>query len=224
MSDKKKFLNNDEEDILEKNLVWMFGYPENVLNLLSNYLSAKNFEILEKPQLCKNLGTLKVGLNNTRTFTEYRKDKDYFFSNHYHKTWMFWLRKLILNRVHAQFQSLTKKIIISEPEGIGASFIISQCLPSSKLIILVPENDKAVELFTNEVMKNKKKLLITSLKPDLNRDEVQEIVEHRWSKIDEIIKNAYDFKHQQLRYKVNYEDLKNSTDIELEKIFKFLGI
>jgi len=80
MNNKKSiFLNKDEESILEKNLVWIFGYPENVLNLLSKHLSAHQIALLEKPQICKNLGILKVGLNKTRTFTEYRKDQDYFF-------------------------------------------------------------------------------------------------------------------------------------------------
>jgi len=221
---KRIYLNQEEEELFEKNLIWIFGYPEQASNLLSKHLSAHDIGLLDKPQLCKNLGALKVGLNNTKSFTEYRKDQDYFFSNQYHKTWMFYLRRLILNRIYAQFPSLTKKIIINEPEGLGASFIISQCFPHSKLIILVEENEKAIESFTKEVMKNKKKLLVTSLKPDLKEEEIQKIVKHRWLKLAEIINNAYNYKPKELRYLVNYEDLKNKTNDELEKIFRFLGI
>ena len=215
-------LTKNEELVLEKNLIWIFGYPNFVVNHLSRLLSEHGNYLLNEPLICKNLGMLKVGLSGTRTFTEYRKDQHYFFSNVFSETWKFYLRKLILNRIHAQFQNLNKKIIINEPIGNGASNIISECFPDSKIIFVLPDDSSAINSFINELSENKNKLLVKSMS-EMDHKVVRYVVTKRWMKLKEIMMEAYNHK-KDLRYIVNNEKLINDKNIELRKIFNFLGI
>ena len=224
MSRIKAELTKNEELLLEANLVWVFGSPETKLNLLCKQISTYHNHLLNQPQVCKDLGMMKVGLHSTRTFTEYRKDQDYFFSHQYSKTWMYYLKKLIINRIYSQFKDLTKKIIINEPQGAGASYIISEMFPKSRLLILLQDDKKEIDSFADQVMKNKKKLLVTSLNTELTKEEIYEIVTHRWMKIKEILMKAYNFKSKDLRYLIKYDNLKSIPQDEFKKIFKFLGI
>ena len=72
-------------------------------------------------------------------------NQDYFFHNTFKETWKFYMRKLILNRIYAQYKDLSNKIIIKEPHGSLAADIISECLPNSKIIILLRDGRDVID-------------------------------------------------------------------------------
>jgi len=170
MSNKVTMLTEHDELKLEKNIVWVFGltdpvfqngyFPEDSMNVLCKKLSRNENKLLLNPLICKDLGSLKVGVKSVKTVLEWRNDADYFFSKRYSNTWKLYLRKLILNRIHAQFQDLSNKIIICESTGIGTSLFISECMPKSKIIFLLQNDSSAIEYFTNHLMKDKKQTFL----------------------------------------------------------------
>jgi len=217
-------LTKNEELELEKNLIWLFGYPNYAVNLLSKQLSWKKNFLIDKPQYCKEPGVIKLGLHSARTSWEWRQDPDYFFSKRYIETWKFYLRRLILNRIYSQFNDFSKKIIINEPEGVGASTIISKTFPKSTIIFLVEENlSSVIDSFSDDLLTDRSKLPVSSLF-DLDKNDVNKIVTNRFSKFKKIIMETYDFHSKQVRYMVKFEDLISNSKEELKKIYKFLGI
>ena len=149
-------LTEKEELLLEKNLVWVFGFPKNAVIFLSKQLSFVEKNLFDEPLFCRNLGKLRFGMDRTIMDIEFfEKNPDYLFAIRYYETWRFYLRKLILNRIYSQFQDLSKKIIINEPEGISACSTISQCLPNSKMILVLPSEKYAINSFSNEIQADK---------------------------------------------------------------------
>ena len=221
---KIKALTEEKELELEQNLVWVYGFPNNAVTLLSKQLVCDKFHFLDKPQICKEPGMVKLGLNSVRTAWEWRSDPDYFFSKKYSKTWMFYLRKLILNRIFSQFQDTSNKIIINEPEVVGALSIVSKIFPKSKIIFIIPNNLSAlIDSFTSEVSIDRNKLHITTIF-SLDKNKIRNVVSNRFEKFKEIVLDAYNLHQADLRCLVKYEDLKNSTFTELQKIFQFTDI
>ena len=118
-------LTPEQEDILEKNLVWIFASPRSgttwvAAELLSNYT-----HIMDEPYIGTHLAGPFNGImgkdadssysRREKMVKQHRSRDDYFFSNRYKDSWKHFARKLILNRIYAQFQDLEKKIIIKEP-------------------------------------------------------------------------------------------------------------
>jgi len=188
-------LTEEDETQLEKNIIWVFGFPNNAVSSLSKLLSKYECNLFDKPQICKELGMIKLGLTNAKTFHEWRKDPDYFFSHKYSETWKFYLRKLILNRIYAQFQELHKKIIINEPDGVGASTTISDCLPNSKLLFLVQEDNLAIKYFINNILKNRKKITVSSV-AKWDENVAYKMVSNKVKKLKKVIMQAYNSKFQ----------------------------
>ncbi len=230
MNNKIRELDKNEELKLEKNIIWIFGltdpaldngyFTDDAANMLSRQISTNGNNLLENPLICKDLGMLKVGVKDVKMVTEWRADPDYFFSHRYSETWKFYLRKLILNRIYSQFKDLSKKIIVNELKGIGSSSIISECLPNSKIIFLVQNENAAVDYSTKLLLKDKNKLFFTSLISKLDKKEAQKIVSRRWKKLEKIMIQVYNSHSEGLRYMVNLEDLKENPHDELEKILK----
>ena len=232
MNNKIRELDKNEELKLEKNIIWIFGltdpaldngyFTDDAANMLSRQISTNGNNLLENPLICKDLGMLKVGVKDVKMVTEWRTDSDYFFSHIYSETWKFYLRKLILNRIYSQFKDLSKKIIVNESKGIGSSSIISECLPNSKIIFLVQNEKAAVDYSTELLLKDKNKLVFSSLISKLDREEAQKIVSRRWKKLEKIMMQVYNSHSEGFRYIVNLEDLNQSPHDEMEKILKFI--
>ena len=117
-----------------------------------------------------------------------------------------------------QIKQLNEKIIVNESKGMGSSSIISECLPNSKIIFLVQNEKAAVDYSTELLLKDKNKLVFSSLISKLDREEAQKIVSRRWKKLEKIMMQVYNSHSEGLRYMVNFEDLKENPQDELEKI------
>jgi hypothetical protein len=130
-----KKLNFKDERILEKNIIWVFGKNEEEIigktqSVSENVLRINSFHISD------HLATQVYAIKNrvVRRIDHLKNDPDYFFSEKFKDTWKFYLRKLILNRIFAQVQDVTKKIIIQECYPINISDVIGECLPNSTIL------------------------------------------------------------------------------------------
>lgn len=217
------FLNEEEELMLEKNIVWIFGFPKNEVSLFSKKLASDQNYLMNEPLFAKNLGVLRLGVDRTITDTEFfDKNPDYLFSKRFQETWKFYLRKLILNRFHSQFPDLTKKIIINESEGESGSLIISKTLPYSKILFLLPDEKYAIDSFSKEILTDENKILISKLvKVDNNL--AKEISTNRWLKIKNIINQVSESNKNRCLI-VQNENFQKKSSEEMSKIYQFLNL
>jgi len=136
---------------------------------------------------------------------------------------MFFLRKLILNRIYAEVQSIDKKIIIKELISWGAGDILSECMKNSKIIILLRDGrdvvDSSVEATSQDGFMTKKLGLNKQNRPVKIKGQSK-----IWTLAIKDLLKTYDMKPKDIRYKIKYEDLRKNTLEEVEKIYKFLEI
>lgn len=126
----------DEELMLEKNIVWIFGFYRSGTTWLGTQLLSHNTLIMHEPGITEHLGVhWETKYEVVRRFDRFYNEPNYFFSKRYENVWKYYLRKLILHRIYYQFFDLTHKIIIKEPSLVGGFDIISSCLPNSKIIL-----------------------------------------------------------------------------------------
>jgi len=126
----QRTLNEDEEKKLEENLVWVLG-------------STRSGSTWFATQLLNHQDTISWNEPGVTRLFKIVKDQhekhlsgdrfNYFFSFQHEKTWLPHMKKLILNRTYSQVRSLTKKIIIKEPESAQADLLM-ETFPNSKLI------------------------------------------------------------------------------------------
>ena len=104
-------LTNEEEKKLEQNLVWVLGSPRSGITWLARELLSFNTSVVRELNISEHLGTSVWGITEkiVRNIDFRKSHPDYFFSEKYKPVWMHFLRKLILNRIYAQFCDTTKK-------------------------------------------------------------------------------------------------------------------
>jgi len=148
-----------------------------------------------------------------------------FFSEKYAKTWKYFLRKLILNRIHAQLDDLTHKIIIKEPSGSLGSDIIASCTPNSKIILLLRDGrdvlDSILDALKGGGWETKRGQV------EISKEKRLEFLKQRakiWNRLMKILMKTYDLHPKDHRILIRYEDLRNQTFSELKKIYEFLDI
>jgi len=229
VSDLLKFKNSEiheltpeQELILEKNITWLFGAARSGTTWLALELLSYSTKRISEPLLERHL-SVPAGIQDLRFIDNPQKNPSYFFSEEYKKTWMFFLRKLILNRIFSEVQSIDKKIIIKELVTWGGCEILSECLKNSKIIILLRDGrdvvDSAVEATSQDGFMTKKLGLNKKSRPAniIGQSKI-------WTLATKDLLKTYDMKPKDLRYKIKYEDLRKNTLQELEKIYKFIEI
>jgi len=223
---KNKMLSSEEENVLEKNLVWIFSDRRSGSTWLGHELLSYETRYMDEPNIGYHLGMVQAFSGGTLKIIDAEKPRpDYFFSEAFQKTWKLFLKKLILNRIHSQFNDLTHKIIIKEPTGSMGADVIADCLPESKIIIQLRDG--------RDVMDSK----MNALKADgwevkrghavLTEDKRMEFIQTRgryWVKLMEVLMSTYKNHKEKLRIMVKYEDLLNNTFENTKKIYDFLEI
>jgi len=130
-------LTSEEELILEKNLVWIFASNRSGTTWMARGLLSYDTYIMNEPLIGYHLANFTRSPEPITSTEQGELRNFYFFHRGYQNFWNPHLRKMILNRIFAQFPDLSRKIIIKEPNGsLGASFI-SKCLPNSKIILVL---------------------------------------------------------------------------------------
>jgi len=195
----------DEEKNFESKLVWIFASPRSGTQWLGTQLLEYNTQLCHGPSIGLNLGSIHSGFEDkiVRQIEFRGNETDYFFSHTYKKVWQYLLRKFILNRLHAQFQNITTKLIMPAPEGSIAGDIIAQCVPNSKLIILSRDGRDVVDSVIDAGKPNSwhiKSRGVTPVTPK-NRARRIRIACKRWIKQIEVLNDAYNNHSPELRLK-----------------------
>jgi len=218
-----KFLNDNEENILEKNLVWIFGLRRSGTTWLAKELLSHNTYLWDEPWLGGHLGIMNtVG---ERNFDKAQIRKNYFFNKSFQDTWLVFLRKLILQRIYSEFKDLSKKIIIKEPNGSLAADIITSAVPKSKFVLVVRDCRDNIDSVLNGMKEggwraNWQGFSISDSKRESFIEDEAKVIQKTW----EILLKAYENHDDDKKYLIRYENLRFKTLEELEKLYKFLGI
>jgi len=220
-------LNEESELLLEQNIVWIFASSRSGTTWLKDLLSYKTNK-LNEPLLGYHLGRHQSEIkdNIVRGIDLYGDDADYFFSFRYKKTWLHYLRKLILNRIHVQFQDFKKNIIIKEPNGSMGADILAECTPTSKIILLLRDGRDVIDSKLDTFQKNSwaaKQYGITPMPKSRRLEEIKHMA-MAWVKQMEILMKTYDNHQKENRLKIKYEDLRANTVNELKKIYEFIDL
>jgi len=223
MVDSPLKLSEKEENILEKNLVWVFGFRRSGTTwLASELLSYKTF-VWDEPWIGGHLGLRAA--SGIRSIDKNQVRKSYFFNYSYKSTWLFYLRKLILLRIYSEFQDTSRKIIIKEPNGSLAADIISQSLPKSKFLLVVRDCRDAIASVVDGMKKggwraNWQGYYITDEQRSSFIEEEAKTIQLTW----EVLFNAYKQHANDSKYIIRYENLRTNTLQELKKLYEFLEI
>ena len=223
---KKNSLESDDETTLEQNLVWIFASPRSGTSWLGNQLLDYNTKSMDEPYIGHHLESVGIA-QNRKKFVDYHKQRnDYFFCDAYKDVWKYYLRKLFLNRIHAQFNDLEHKIIIKEPNGsLGADNILS-CLPDSKWIFVLRDGRDVIDSLVDARQKGgwSTNLDLNPLNPK-NRLSFITRQANLWINRTSLLLKLQDKdSNKKLCHVVKYEDLLQNTSSELKKIYDFIGI
>jgi len=222
-------LSQEDELALEKNLVWVFADRRSGTTWLALELLSYQTKNMDEPLIGLHLGRYvhtKDGIKRTIEMQDERSD--YFLSKKYKKSWNFFLRKLILNRIYNQFETLNEKIIIKEPTGSIAADILADCLPNSKIIILLRDPRDIIDSQIDEVSNGGWEIeLKKGAREPLTEKKRNNIIKGTaiyWIGLMEILLNTYEKHSENLKYILRYEDLRKNTLPELQKLYQFIGI
>ncbi len=211
-------LTKDEEDLLEKKIVWIFGSGRSGTTWLAGILSKheENFW-WDEPYIGAHF----------EFFENYQsRGSGYFLSNSYKNSWYEWIRKLILSRTFSQVQSLTKNVIIKEPNSSKGSPFILECLPNSKLIFLVRDGRDVVDSHMDAIKPgswNQDPYWQYQL-ATFGRIGTIRTMSEIWRDSIEATLRAYEKHDPKLRLLIKYEDLKTNTLSEAKKIINLVGM
>lgn len=223
---RPKELSIEQEDELEKNIVWIFGSPRSGTTWLGIQLLSYNTISINELYLNEHLGAGFLGPNEEpiRSFDFRKNSLNYFFSETYDATWKFYLRKLILYRIYSQIKNFSQKIIIKEPHNKSGADIISKCLPNSKIIILLRDGrdviDSLIDARKEGGFMTKHSFVVTEnnkLEFIKNRSEI-------WKKLIKILLTTYNNHPTENGFLVKYENLRENTYDIIKKIYDFIGI
>jgi hypothetical protein len=223
-------LTPEQEDTLERNLVWILSNPRSGTTWLGTQLLSHNTHVWNEPLIGAHL----VDLQETpecyiRDIDIRGKRRNYFFNEQYSLVWKRYIRKLILNRVYAQFKDVEQKVVIKEPNGSISADIISQCLPESKIISLVRDGRDTVDSRLDAITTGGwgTKFFGENSREAVNPEERPDVIRARsklWRVNMETVMKAYENHHPANRIMIKYEDLRKNTLEETKKLYQFLGI
>jgi len=221
-------LRRKQENILEKNLIWVFGSSRGGTSWLGSELLSYKTKIMFEPRIARVIGDRRNWIKKEGKKIDIQgKNPDYFFSDKSKKTWLYFLRKMILNRIFYQFPDISQKIIMKEPLERGGSDVISECLPKSKIVILLRDGRDVVDSKLDAI-RDKKSWGIKAIgvHPLSSEDRARFIRNNSkmWVELMEDFMRTYNNHRKNLLILVRYEDLRYNTVNELKKIYKFLKI
>jgi len=220
-------LTSEQEDVLEKNIIWIFGSARSGTSWLGGQLLSYHTKFINEPLIGRHLGHTQAGrVGSVRDIDFFSEDPHYFFSTRYKNTWAYYLRKLILNRIYAQVQTLSNKIVIKEPNGSVGADILSQCFSKSKIILVQRDCRDVIDSLIDARSKNSQftKRFQTKPIPEKQRLHFIERKSNNLVKLMNILFRTYEQHDIKLKLMIKYEDLRNSTTDVLQKIYDFIDI
>jgi len=228
-------LSTEDEEILEKKIIWLCAPPRSGTTWLGTQLLNHNDNIIwHEPWLGLHLGVLRGVLvpsknyeqNNyrfERVFDTQAKEGEYFFSPHHKNNWLPMLRKLILARTYSHAQTLTKNIIIKDPVGSNGVDMISQCLPNSKILFLIRDGRDEVDS-RMDMHRPDSWAKLRPFRDDKDRLDAINYYSQLWVVNMKNIKIGFDKHDSKLKLMLKYEDLKANTVLKLKEIYDFINL
>jgi len=130
--------------------------------------------------------------------------------------------------VYYQFHNLSEKIVIKEPTGSITADVLAECLPNSRIIVLMRDPRDIIDSKIDEIsaggweleLKKGIKIQLTG-KMRINHIKRTAIF---WVGLTKILMKAFENHPKDLRYLLHYEDLLANTTQELKKLYQFLEI
>jgi hypothetical protein len=218
-------LSDEEEDRLEKKVVWLFGAPRSGTTWLGTQLLAHPENIIwNEPFIGYHLGAPPQVLEGGEGQPWHRET--WFFAPGHQGTWAPPLRKLILARTHSQAQTLRKNIIIKEPNGIAGAHVLLACLPGSKVLFLLRDGRDVVESLVDAHRPDSwnEQLSRRPLVTGASRREAIQSYAESWAAVMPVAWRAFHKHNPDLRLLVRYQALRENTLMELKRIYGFLGV
>jgi len=213
-------LNEEQEKILEKNMVWIMGSPRSGSTWLTQLLDNYGNLIWNEPDIGMNLDSISDRNRNVSFTTR----NSYFFSDHFkNKCWLPGIKKLILTRTYFQTKKIDQKIIIKEPESYAADLIM-ECLPNSKLIFLLRDGRDVVDSFIDAHREGSWDPTREPLLTEEMGIEKIKFYSKLWVNLTKLVWKAYQNHNPKLRLIIKYEDLLTEPLPHLKKIYDFLEI
>ena len=220
----------EDEEKLEKNIVWIFGYDKTRIENLGELLSSQAY-FMNEPKVIPHIDFSRWGNNTATSFLNSMQKKgknpkyDYFFFRGFQQTWKVYLRKLILNRIYAQFHDLDKKSVITESGGSVGAEIILDVLPNSKMIILFEDGMKEVikKIDSHQMSSNPRSGLPVWVSLN-NRKSLIEYRAKMWDFHTKCLINAFEGHNSELCMMIKYEEIKQNTLDVIQKISNFLKV
>lgn len=216
----------ENQRALERNLVWIFASPRSGTTWLATQLLSHNTRCIDEPRLGAHLGMISYRKEQPfRLLDEFGSTSNYFFSYEHSKVWGFYLRKIILHRIYAQFQDLTRKIIVKEPNGSLAADIIAKCMPNSKIIVILRDGRDAIDSLMDSLGVSgwRANVELTPLKREQRLNFIKN-QSHQWNLLMGVLMRAYESHDEQKRLMIKYEDLRNQTFDVVKSIYCFIGV
>jgi len=220
-------LSKEQESIFEKNIVWLFSSPRGGTNWIAGELLSYNTIFVNELHIEEHLAirASEVEGKIVRRIDNPQQNPDYFFSEKYKDVWMFYLRKLILNRIYAQTKDMNKKTIVKEVVAEGATDILSECMNKSKIIFLIRDGRDYLDSLWAAIDSG---AFQTTHMPSLKLPgrKTQWVKGHSivWVARTKNFLKCYEQHTKELRYWVKYEDILKNTSEELEKLYKFIDV
>ncbi len=218
-----------EEQVLEENLVWIFASPRSGTSWTSTRLLRHGCCVMNEPLIGSHLVDSR-GLTDKRPrrHEENGERDSYFFCKEYEDVWKFYTRKLILNRIHAQFGDLSSRIIIKEPNGSFGADFLSSLFPRSRIIVMLRDgrdviNSQITALSEGGYAAQRAAAHFEPLSGPRRRHAIQANC-GIWNRIAEILLDTYDQHEATLRYLLRYEDLISDTRRYLEELYNFIDV
>jgi len=219
------FLENDLLNF-ENNLTWTFTSVGAIE--IANWLFSDYAHIVNEPWIGQHLGIItdRRGEEIVTNFEMHQNREDYLFCEKYKNSWSYFLRKLVLGRLFAQYGNPKKPIIVSDlPAANYGSNILSEATQNSKVIIFVRDgrdvvNQKAVSL--PPIGKGLQMGLSTFSQN--NKIEFLKMESRKWAKMMSILLEIKKNHNENLVKIVKLENLYTNTRKEIQEVFEFVGI
>jgi len=222
-------LSEEDELRFEKNIVWVTGSPRSGTTWLSSELLGAKCNFIHEPLIGEHVVSVKRFENRPlgRRFDLESKRSGYFFAEKFSENWLYFLRKMMLNRFYAEYPDLQKKLSIQEPNGVYGMDIIAKALPQSKIIILLREPK---DIILSQIIGLSKGGYAANESKDWKPLEGQrrgryiKNMAHQWNFILDILIRIYENTPKENCIVVEYEKLRFDTFNELKKIYQFIDV
>ncbi len=218
VSQKIARLSIDEEEALERNITFIFAASKSEATWLGTKLLSYQTKCMYAPLLSEHMGALQGDEKTIRNLTLRSMSQDNFFNPKYGNTLRLHFRRLILNRIYAQFKDVKRKVVVIEHFGFGVDFLV-QCLPKSKVILIIKDGRDVVESNIRDIRNG---LIQNGRVSDALWHVARESRE--WVSTVDLFQKTYDKFLSERGLIIKYEDLRENTYKLLKEIYRFIDI